>query len=294
MPADNTPSDPKPRSIFRQEALEQLQSPEQLEQLLQVTNRRSWLTLGVIGIFLVGFLCWSVVGQIPVTVRGQAIVIHPGQVASIQVAHSGYLETLNLDPGDKISIGDIIGKIRVAGATSDSQDVREYPVISRYDGIVLERSVASENFVVAGQVVGYIEKEIEQTELVVVGYFSETDGQQLKKGMSALISPVTMAPQRDGNLLGVVESVSEYPVSFEAVVSLVGFPELASKLTQEQPRIQAMLALHADESTPSGYQWTSGKGPNLTLKSGTSAALSVTTRYIRPISYVVPFFKSRD
>ena len=62
-----------------------------------------------------------------------------------------------------------------------------------------------------------------------MGYFSETDGQQLKKGMSALISPVTMAPQRDGNLLGVVESVSEYPVSFEAVVSLVGFPELASQ-----------------------------------------------------------------
>ena len=171
MPADNTPSDPKPRSIFRQEALEQLQSPEQLEQLLQVTNRRSWLTLGVIGIFLVGFLCWSVLGQIPVTVRGQAIVIHPGQVASIQVAHSGYLETLNLDPGDKISIGDIIGKIRVADATSDSQDVREYPIISRYDGIVLERSAASENFLVAGQVVGYIQKDIEQTELVVRGLF---------------------------------------------------------------------------------------------------------------------------
>ena len=294
MPADNTPSDPKPRSIFRQEALEQLQSPEQLEQLLQVTNRRSWLTLSVIGIFLVGFLTWSVVGQIPVTVTGQAIVIHPGQVVPIQAAHSGYLETLHLEPGDEISIGDIIGKIRVADAASGPQDVREHPIVSMYDGIVLERSAVSENFVVAGQVVGYIEKDIEQAELVVLGYFSEADGQQLRKGMPALISPVTTASERDGNLLGVVESVSDYPVSFNSVVSLVGFPERAAELMQEQPRIQARLALHPDDSAPSGYQWTSGKGPNLTLKPGTSAVMSVTTGHIRPISYVVPFFKSRE
>ena len=50
-----------------------------------------------------------------------------------------------------------------------------------YDGIVLERSAVSENFVVAGQVVGYIQKDIEQAELVVLGYFSEANGQQLGK-----------------------------------------------------------------------------------------------------------------
>ena len=83
-------------------------------------------------------------------------------------------------------------------------------------------------------------------------------------------------------------------MSFDSVVALVGLPELAAKLTQEQPRIQATLALRPDDTAPSGYQWTSGKGPDLVLKSGTTAGLKITTGYIRPISYVVPFLKNTE
>ncbi len=294
MSAEQDQSEPKPRSIFRKEALEQLQSPEQLEQVLQVTNRKSWLTLGVFGAFLIGILFWSVFGQIPVTVSGKAIVINPGQVVPVQVVHSGYLELLSIDPGTTVSAGDVIGKIRLVDTASDSEDLSEHPIISMHDGVVIERSAGPDHLVVTGQVIAYVEKNDEPSQLVVLGYFPEEEGEKLNKGMPGVISPVNSAPERDGNLLGEIAEVSRYPVSFESVVALVGLPEIAAKLTQEQPRIQVTLTLRPDDTAPSGYQWTSGKGPDIVLKSGTTAGLKITTGYIRPISYVVPFLKTTE
>ena len=47
-------------------------------------------------------------------------------------------------------------------------------------------------------------------------------------------------------------------------------------------------ALVADPSTPSGYAWSSGLGPDLELSSGTSCAGFVTVRTQRPLSLLLP------
>ena len=46
--------------------------------------------------------------------------------------------------------------------------------------------------------------------------------------------------------------------------------------------------LVAEPSTPSGYRWTSGTGPDVALTSGTRCTAYVTTRTQRPIELVFP------
>ena len=48
--------------LFRKKALEHISSPEQLDTLLEVLPRRSWLPLVVLGLAIFGVLVWSVVG----------------------------------------------------------------------------------------------------------------------------------------------------------------------------------------------------------------------------------------
>ena len=72
------------RKIFRQQALEQLSSPEQLDQLLQVTSRKSWIAIGTLAAGVLAALVWSVLGQIPITVDGTGILVHPRRVVSLQ------------------------------------------------------------------------------------------------------------------------------------------------------------------------------------------------------------------
>src|SRR5262245_45490402 len=98
-------------TIFREQALEHLSTPEQLDQLLQVVNRKSWIPLATIaGLFLlVAF--WSISGEIPITVDGTGLLVHPRQIVSLQLPSSGQLVSLNIKVGDFVQKGQVLGKI---------------------------------------------------------------------------------------------------------------------------------------------------------------------------------------
>ncbi|ARV62943.1 NHLP bacteriocin system secretion protein [Nostocales cyanobacterium HT-58-2] len=101
----------KENKLFRQEALERLSSPERLDQLMQVVNRRAWLPLTTIGSLVVVAVIWSIFGRIPLTVNGQGVLIRPRNVVPFQVASEGQIVTLNLKSGDRIKSGDVLGTI---------------------------------------------------------------------------------------------------------------------------------------------------------------------------------------
>src|SRR5262245_27716243 len=101
----------EPNKIFQQKALEHLSTPEQLDQLLQVVNRKSWIPIATLGgLVLITFL-WSVTGQIPVTVEGVGLLVHPRQIVSFQLPASGQVVELNFKVGDFVRKGQTLGRI---------------------------------------------------------------------------------------------------------------------------------------------------------------------------------------
>ena len=256
-----------------------------------MTNRRSWLTLGVFVVGFLGILLWMLFGRIPVAVSGEGVIIAPGQVVPIQATYSGYLEAVDLDPGDEVFAGQVVGFVRPTDLSANGADIEAHPILSMHDGVVLEQTIASQGFVTAGQAIGYLQKKSESSHLIVLSYFSERDGHKIRSGMPALVSPVTSAPEQDGSLIAQVAKVSAQPASFESVAALVGWPDLATRLLGETPRIQVVLELRSDGATPTGYQWTSGQGSARPIASGVSTRVKITTGHIRPISYIVPFLE---
>jgi NHLM bacteriocin system secretion protein len=101
----------EPKKMFREKALEHLSSPEQLDQLLQIVNPRSWIPIATLGGLLLVALLWSISGQIPVTVEGTGLLVHPRQVVSFQLPASGQIVALNVKVGDFIEKGRTLGKI---------------------------------------------------------------------------------------------------------------------------------------------------------------------------------------
>ena len=98
-------------SIFRQQALDRLSSPERLDKLMQVVSPKDWLPLGGLGILgLVGFL-WSVFGNIPVTVSGKGVLINPRHVLQLQSPVSGQLKALNIRDGKCVKKDEILAII---------------------------------------------------------------------------------------------------------------------------------------------------------------------------------------
>jgi HlyD family secretion protein len=100
------------KDIFRQVALNRLSSPEQLDNLLQVTTVHGWIALGGIGLLLLTALGWSVAGRLPTKLVGQqCILVKNGGVNVVASAASGRLSDLAIEVGDTIERGQIIGRL---------------------------------------------------------------------------------------------------------------------------------------------------------------------------------------
>ncbi|KOP24617.1 secretion protein HlyD [Hapalosiphon sp. MRB220] len=101
----------KHNKIFRQEALDRLSAPEQLDQAIQVVKPQAWLTLSATAFLVAVTAVWSVVGRVPLTVTGQGILIRPRHVVQFQSPSSGQLLTLKVKPGDSVKKGEVLGII---------------------------------------------------------------------------------------------------------------------------------------------------------------------------------------
>jgi hypothetical protein len=65
-------------SIFRKVSLERLSSPEQLDELMHVTNPRAWLALLGLGLLLGAGLIWSFFAELPTTAPGEGVITSTG------------------------------------------------------------------------------------------------------------------------------------------------------------------------------------------------------------------------
>lgn len=101
----------KKPSIFRQQALDRLSSPERLDTLMQVVSPKDWLPLGGLAIFGALGVLWSMFGTIPITVTGKGVFINPRQVVQFQSPISGQLESLQVRDGQCVAKDEILAII---------------------------------------------------------------------------------------------------------------------------------------------------------------------------------------
>jgi HlyD family secretion protein len=101
----------KKDSIFRQESLERLSSPERLDQLMQIVKPFDWLAIGTCGTLVLTAVVWSVIGRIPITVDGRGIVTQPRQVMDIQSTVSGQLQAVNVKSGQCVAKDEVLATV---------------------------------------------------------------------------------------------------------------------------------------------------------------------------------------
>lgn len=97
--------------MFRKVSLERLASPDQLDQLVQITTPKGWLALIAIILFLISILTWGWLGRIPTNVSGQGILLATGGVYEVSASHTGRVKGIYCDLGELILKGQLIARI---------------------------------------------------------------------------------------------------------------------------------------------------------------------------------------
>ena len=99
------------QELFRKSALARLASPEQLDQLMEVTDTKGWWTLSALAALVVAALLWSFVGRIPTTVQGAGILLREGGVFDVQTLAGGQVIELHVVEGQTVKAGEVIGRV---------------------------------------------------------------------------------------------------------------------------------------------------------------------------------------
>ena len=96
---------------FRKSAMDKMSSPEQLDQLIQITNPRSWIILVSVSLIIVTGLIWGFVGVIRDTVDSRGILIQTGGIYDIVATSAGQVHEILYKEDSFIKAGDIVAII---------------------------------------------------------------------------------------------------------------------------------------------------------------------------------------
>lgn len=165
-------------------------------------------------------------------------------------------------------------------------------ILSPQDGCILELTTSVGQVVQPGSRLGNMRVGNEERLGLAIAYFPIKDGKQVKPEMPISITPDTVQRERFGGIVGQVNAVSPLPVTAEGTVAMIGNSEVVKSLMGETgAAIQVSANLQTDDRNPSGYKWSSSKGPNSKITPGTTASIRVTVEERAPITFLLPFLR---
>lgn len=161
------------------------------------------------------------------------------------------------------------------------------------DAVVAELNADPGDMVSAGEVVMRllpVDASGRPPALRAIVFVPNQDGKKIRPGMAAHVMPSTTKLQKDGFIRGQVLNVAHIPSSREGIMRRLKNATLVDSLLSNGAPFEVELELETDPTAPSGYRWSSGEGPDITIDVGTIAAADMVVERRRVISLAMPAF----
>lgn len=275
-------------NLFRKEAMEEVISPDELNQAIKITNRKTHYLVLAIVIFLIASTLWGFYGSVPITIQGSGIIMPEGGVHYIIPHHQGMIKSILVEAGHYIRTGDTI-------CTLETTDDRGYSKItdikSTINGRISEVRSLEGDFVESDEKIMSVVPSLQGNEILKAIIFVSVDqGKSLSPGLDVHIQPTNINKEEYGFIKGVVKGVSMYPVSRQRMLALLGTDALVSRFSDGQVVLEVQVDLNLSSLTISGYQWSTPNGSPFKIYEGTLCNSDFILEVKKPIQLVVPSF----
>lgn len=264
-------------------------SPEQLDRLVTVTSPAGWLALAATIGILACTVLWGFLGSIPVSVEGPGMLLRIGGLKSVHSMAAGRVEQLLVAEHDTVEEGQVIARL---------QPLNQYPatatveITSPHAGRVVQVSTRPGAVVQPGDLLVNLGPLGASLEAVL--YLPLNKGKKVRPGQPVQVTVSTVDRQEYGYADATVTSVATFAATPAQMKEVLGNDDLVrlfmggSDPYQVAP-IEIRAHLHRDLTRPSGYHWSSEKGPPFALSAGTVCTAEIVTGTERPVDMVVPY-----
>ncbi|MGB0403025.1 MAG: NHLP bacteriocin system secretion protein [Salibacteraceae bacterium] len=98
-------------NLFRKDAIDKLQSPDRLNEMVRVISPNNWIAALSIAVLFTFIIIWSVFGKLPINVSGDGILLKSGGVMEIPAIANGQVSEIMVKPGILVSKGEVLAKV---------------------------------------------------------------------------------------------------------------------------------------------------------------------------------------
>jgi len=282
----NPPAGPERGGIFRKSAVSRLASPDRLDVLAEVVTPQSRLAVGVLFACVVATVVWGFVGSIPTKVRAPCAITRVGGAVEVTAGSRGRIAEFRVQEGDRVRAGDVLARIEQPELSSLVRSTHPGRVLAvAVSGVGAQVDVATPLLTMEPEATGLSQQ------LEVVIFAPPGAGNSVRAGMDVQISPADVRREEAGFLVGKVRWVDDYPSSLQEIARVTQDERLARQLSAGGAPRKVLADLVADASAPSGYRWSSGRGPQRRIVSGTFCEAAITIERRKPITLVLPLLR---
>ncbi|MFI6897882.1 HlyD family efflux transporter periplasmic adaptor subunit [Streptomyces sp. NPDC050256] len=242
---------------------------------------RGWIAVFVVMIVMAGACVWAVFARLEVTVDAPGVLSHPGGTSQVQSPYTGMARELLVKPAQQVRAGQAVARL-----TDDGGRVRT--VTSPFAGKVISATMTSGQIVRVGTTLATVERtDLPGDRMVALVFVPADQAALLAPGRPVALSVSTAPPAAYGLLRGRVAEIAPYPLTHEALASLVGGDLAADGYYKGRAPRLVTVELLRDAGSASGYAWSTTDTPPVTLGSQTSVTASIELRTESPFDLVL-------
>ncbi|MBR3458842.1 MAG: hypothetical protein IKH16_11940 [Selenomonadaceae bacterium] len=247
--------------IFNRAALDKLRSPEKLDTMIRIVGPVGWMGLVSLAVLCFAIVLWSVYGSFTEKAEGKGLIMDSAGLANITHMTGGKVTEIYVRTGNRVHRGQLVAHME--------QPTRE-DIYSDYEGVVDEVMVMPGEILAAGSPICTVRLTQNKEELAGVFYVPVEKGKRVEPGMTIQLAPNGVDITQTGSLIGIVKSVSQYPISAEGVRKGLGNAQLAKYVLSQGggAAVEVKFDLVKDERSESGYLWTSVVGKHKPITAG--------------------------
>ena len=304
---------------YREEAINAVSSPEQLDQYTKVIRAPAWILLTAVLLIVITVFIWLFSGNISDGIRVKGIIFPQSGITDIYSRSSGTVTSVLAKEGDYVDEGQIIAILPDYELIAEIEELRKE--IGQADAntgqsanqndpeAILEDLVAEYelNSVIKSTVSGIVQSIVSKDQKIsnghkiatiinedrytndreIIAYVPLTIAQSIKVGMEAQISP-TYAPREEyGYMKGHITKVGRVPVTEEMLKKTFGDWDHQKNLLYEDGCVEVRIAIGVDPDSSNNFQWSNKKGRDLNIDISTICNVLIVSEDKRPIDLLL-------
>lgn len=293
---------------FRKNAVNEVETPEQLNQHIKIIKPAMWLVWLALIIALGTVVLWSVTYNISDGMDVGGVLFTNKDIINVTSERTDQVTDVLVSEGEHINNGDIIAIMsnddilteitekedELLTLSPESAEYKEMQseidelqakyrassvIKSDYSGYIQSvKGIGS--FVNTGDVIASIMSDAGYDELIA--YVPFEYAKVLNLGMETQVSPYFADREEYGYMSGVITKISSVPATDDSIIKSLGTLSYVDGIIDDEVCVEVRIKLDLDMSSQNQYKWSNKKGESLSIGYGTQCNVKIVTDKYHP------------